>query len=108
MLQDTINEVRGTREIPCRQAETVSPIIMTMVEQLPFVAASGDDPTQDAMAGFVHLFLGLCTLIGEHPGLMQAILGQLVPAFLDRSGARAQLGLRKGLRLVRSTRGMSS
>src|SRR3569833_1886378 len=41
MLQDTINEVRGTREIPCRQAEPVSPIIMAMVEQLPFVGASG-------------------------------------------------------------------
>lgn len=108
MLQDTINEVRGTREIPCRQAETVSPIIMTMVEQLPFVAASGDDPTLDALAGFVPLFLGFCALIGEHPGILQAILGQLAPAFQERSGARAQLVLPKGLTLGRSTRGMST
>jgi nucleolar pre-ribosomal-associated protein 1 len=78
----------------------VSPIVIAMLEQLPFIAAKGEQATLKAIGRFLPKFLGFSATAGESRPLLELIFSKMVAHLVDAKGKLAKSGVPKGLQFT--------
>ncbi len=102
-LQELSLEVAESGEQDLDQA-VASPIAVTILEQLPFVAGKEDgQATLKALGRFLPKFLGFSAAAGESRPLLQVIFSKMVPHLGDTKGKLAKAGIPEGLKFEHST-----
>lgn len=78
-----------------RQASSsaVSPLVLTIVEQLPFAQASANDETLISIARFIAAYLSLLKQAGEDKRSLKTLLEKLMAVFPEKHPARKHLKL---------------
>ncbi|KAL2126952.1 hypothetical protein VTI74DRAFT_11560 [Chaetomium olivicolor] len=101
-LQETIQEASSAGTKPIAEAD-VSPITLAMMEQLPFVAKSGEQLTLKALGRFLPMFLGLAATAGESKALLKLIFSKMVTNLADSKGKLTKAGVPEGLRFTQNS-----
>lgn len=79
-------------------AAVVSPIVVAMLEQLPFIATKeGEQAALKALGRFLPKFLGLSATAGESRPLLELIFSKMVAHLADSKGKLAKSGVPRGL-----------
>ncbi|KAJ4300310.1 hypothetical protein N0V88_002983 [Collariella sp. IMI 366227] len=78
----------------------VSPLALAMLEQLPFVAKSGEQAALKAVGHFLPKFLGLSATAGESRALLKLIFSKMATHLADSKGKLAKTGVPKGLKFT--------
>ena len=79
MIEDLAGEALDQQG--ASQGPYLSPLVTTLLEQLPFATASADVPTLGALAKFFTEYVRLCNSAGENPVLLQSVLIKARGAF---------------------------
>ncbi|KAK4227853.1 ribosome 60S biogenesis N-terminal-domain-containing protein [Podospora fimiseda] len=96
-LEEIIQEVVEKTSEDVRGA-AVSPLILAMLEQLPFIAKkAGDKAVLKALAQFLPAFLGLSVTAGESFPVLTLIFSKMVVHLPDSKGKLSKAGVSKRL-----------
>ncbi|KAK4161277.1 nucleolar pre-ribosomal-associated protein 1 [Cladorrhinum sp. PSN259] len=95
-LEETIQEIAQAKSDDATDA-VISPVALAMLEQLPFIAKSGDKASLEALAQFIPKFLGLSVTAGESHPVLVLVFSKMVTRLPDSKGKLAKAGVPKGL-----------
>ncbi|EON98924.1 putative ribosome biogenesis protein urb1 protein [Phaeoacremonium minimum UCRPA7] len=91
MMEDTVPSAKTKKSRATSSA--VSPLVLTILEQLPFVKASASDETLVTIARFIAAYLSFLKQAGEDKRSLKAILEKIVTVFPEKHAARKLLKL---------------
>ena len=96
MMQDLAEEA-VTQQGGAPHKLPISLLVVTLLEQLPFMTASADVPTLDILARFFAQYAGACHSAGEDRALIQSVLAKARGAFAAESTMAGHLVMPKSL-----------
>lgn len=95
-LQELIKEAVEVNHENVTSA-VISPIAIAMLEQLPFIAKTGDKAVLKALAQFLPKLLGFSLTSGESRPLLSTVFSKMVTHLPDSKGKLAKSGIPEGL-----------